>query len=327
MSKSLYIFLFLVTAVIKGQVLLPTTETAFEAQHHFNPLVIKKNGVKKITFEIIDKRDFEVAVDKNLVETYEFNSDGFITRYYYTTIVKTLEKHVAKYSPRGRPYQEVSTEYVYDTISTTYLYANNNLILKRYHDGVAYYEGRYYRYDKDGNKTKELRFKETNNSTDKSFFVLGNQLLLSEDSFQYQTYGAKQIKCLFLNNENRPYKEKITNFDENGLKKTISENYTAAAWIMQDQSFEYNKAGQLTMAKFDGNANNNVVLKNTYQYDDRGELYAEMQYKNDVLLREISYVSDKTNGLLNSFIIRDPSAKSLRIVKLKYDFGMVGKRD
>jgi hypothetical protein len=56
------------------------------------------------------------------------------------------------------------------------------------------------------------------------------------------------------------------------------------------------------------------------------ELYTEKQYKNDILLREISYVSSKSDSLLNSFIIRDPSNKTMRIVKLKYDFGLLGQR-
>ncbi len=306
--------------------MLPTTETAFENQHHFNPLIIKQKGIKKITFEILDKKDFEIAIDKSLVETYEFNSDGFLTRYYYTNIVKTIEKHISHHTKKGRPYEEVHVEYLYDTVSTNYVYANNNLILKRYHDGANYYEGRYYRYDKDGNLTKELRFKEINNSPDKSFFVLGNQLLLSEDSFQYQKFGAKQIKCVYLNNENRPYKEKVSNIDSVGRKKSITEHYTAAAWIMQEQKFDY-KGNKLSMAKFEGNANNSIALKNKYEYDEQGELYSELQYKNEVLMKEISYVSDKNNGLLNSIIIRDPTAKTIRIIKLKYDFGMLGKTD
>jgi hypothetical protein len=306
----------------KAQVILPTTETAFEAQHNFNPEVIRARGIKKITFEIIDKKDFEVAVDKNLVETYEFNADGKISRYYYTTIVKTLERQVA--SGRNRTGIRTVSEYIYDTISTTYFYAGNNLILRRYHDGMNYYESRYYRYDASGSLTRELRFKETNNSPDKSVFILGNQVLLSEDSFQYQRYSSGQVKCIFLNNENRPYKERITNVDSLGRTKNSNENYTVASWIMQESKFEYT-GNRLTMARFEGNANNKIVLQNTYEYDDKNELYTEKQYKNGVLLKEVSYVTDKTNNLLNSFIIRDLFAKSMRIVRLKYDLGSVGK--
>ncbi len=324
MRKLSFILLFILGTQLRAQVLLPTTETAFETQHHFNPEIIKQKGIKKIVCEIIDKKDFEVAVDKNLVETYEFNLEGLLTRHYYTNIVKTIEKHLPIYGRRGVQSYQVVNDYLYDTVSTSYFYSGNNLILKRYHDGAGYYESRYYRYDGSGNLTKELRYKETNNSADRSIFILGNQLLLSEDSFQYQKFRSGQVKCVFLNNENRPYKERITNVDSLGRKRKINENYTAASWIMQESTFEYKK-DRLIIAQFEGNANNKIVLKNTYEYDEQNELYTEKQYKNDALLREISYVSDRSNNLLNSYIIREANSKSLRIVKLKYDFGMIGK--
>lgn len=323
MLKDLFIVLFLFSLSFSAQVLLPTTETAFETQHNFNPEFIRTKGIKKITFEIMDKKDFEVAVDKNLTETYEFNADGKLARFYYTTIVKTNERQITKVNRKGQKISTTVSDYVYDTVSTTYFYAGNNLILKRYHDGMGYYESRYYRYDAQGNLTKELRFKETNNSPDRSLFILGNQVLLSEDSFQYQQYGF-QLKSIFLNNENRPYKERITNYDSLSRKKTENEHYTVASWIMQENKFEYN-GKHLVLAQFEGNANNKVLIKNTYEYDDTNELYTEKQFKNDLLLREISYVTSKADSLLNSIVIRDPSNKSIRIVKLKYDFGMIGR--
>ena len=136
-----------------AQVLLPTTETAFEKQHSFNPEVIKTKNIRKITFEIVDKKDFETVVDKNLIETYEFDTNGLITRYYYTTIVKTVERQITT-GPVYKGRKKISNgssyfinDYVYDTISTSYFYQNNLLKLKRYHDGANYYESRYYRYN------------------------------------------------------------------------------------------------------------------------------------------------------------------------------------
>ncbi|MES2679150.1 MAG: hypothetical protein V4635_04660 [Bacteroidota bacterium] len=306
--------------------LIPTPETAFEPQHNFNPSTIKTKNIKKITFEIIDKKDYEVAVDKNLIEIYEFNTDGLLSRYYYTTIIKTFERQVVSKSRKGRTQIKTFNDYVYDTVSTSYFYSGNNLILKRYHDGMNYYESRYYRYDSLNQLTKEMRYKETNNSPDRSVFILGNQVLLSEDSFQYKKFSSGQVKCVLLNNENRPYKDKITNFDSLGRKINVNEIYTAAAWIMQENKYEY--AGKkFVSAQFEGNANNKVILRNVYEYDDKDELYAEKQFKNETLVKEISYVTDKNDSLLNSIIIRDPANKTIRIVRLRYDTGAVSKSD
>lgn len=318
LNKFFVIVLSVFFSTLTAQVVLPTAETAFNPAHNFNPAVIREKGITKIVFEILDKKDFEVAVDKSLTEIYEFNAKGQLTRFYYTVIAKTVEKQVTRLNRKGQASFHTSSEYLYDTISTRYFYQNDKLVLQRYHDGLNYFESHYFRYDASGNKTKELRYRETNVSPSKSFFVLGNQVLLSEDSFQYQRFSSGQLKCAFLNNENRPYKEQITNFDEAGRKKAVSESYTSASWIMQEQRFEYTQE-RMTAAVFEGNANNQVLLKNTYEYDENKELYTEKHYRNEVLEKELSYVSNKTDGLLNSIVIRDPINKTIRIIRLKYD--------
>jgi hypothetical protein len=306
-----------------SQVLLPTYKTAFEKQHQFNSEVIKKRGIKKITFEIVDKKDFETVVDKNLIETYEFDTNGSLLRYYYTTIVKSIERNIPLVTQKGRKKQisfRTYIDYIYDTISTTYIYKNNLLALKRYHDGLNYYESRYFQYDDKANMIKEMRFKETNNSTDKQLFILGNQVLLSTDSMQFFNYSQKQTKCVYFNSEKRPYKENFIYKDSLGNIIKIYENYVAASWIVQEQKFSYT-GNRLISAEYFGNANTNFKRKVEFEYDALNELFTEKQFKNDVLIKEISYVSDKNNGLLNSFVERDPINKSMRIVKLKYDFG------
>ena len=321
-----YILLFLLLAgLLPAQVLLPTHQSAFELEHNFNPELIKQKGIRRITYEIMDKKDFEVAVDKHLVETYEFNSEGLVSRYYYTNVAKTFERHSPVYNRGKAVSYNVTYEYVYDTVSTSYFYNNRNqLILRRFHDGANYYESRYYHYNAEGLLTKELRYKETNNSPGKGVFILGNQVLLSEDSFQYHKAGKGIQKCVFVNNENRPYKERITRSDSTGLVIAMNETYLAATWIRQEHSYEY-RGKRLVAARFEGNANNNIVLKHVYEYDENNELYSEKQFRNELLLKEISYVTDKQNGLLNSIIIRDPTNKNMRIIRLKYDFGMIGK--
>ena len=102
----------------------------------------------------------------------------------------------------------------------------------------------------------------------------------------------------------------------------VSEHYTAASWITQEKTFEYAN-GRLASARFAGNANNNIELRTVYEYDSDGELYGEKQFRNDVLVKEISYVTEKPALLLNSFVIRDHVNKNMRIVKLRYELGLL----
>jgi hypothetical protein len=316
------IVLICILSAAQGQTLKPSPQSAFEPLLDFNAIFIKEQKVKSITFDIIDKKDFEAPVDKNLMHYYEFDSAGFLKRFYYTTIIKTIEKEYHS-QPVYRKRRLVSNgsvyyknEYLYDTISTVYFYKNNNLILKRFNDG-SYYESRYYSYDAKNRVTKERRVKETNLSADKSNFMLGSQTVISEDSFQYLDITPRQYKQICLNSENRPYKEIIFNSDSAGNVVSKNESYTVA-WIVQNTTYTYNKKNQLTSVTFKGNANGDVVLKSTYEYDNMNCIYTEKQYKNDIELKELSYVTEKANRRLNSFIIRDPNKKNIRIIKLLY---------
>lgn len=310
-----------------AQLLVPDPATVFKKEYTFSPQYIKKNQIKKVVFEILDKKDFETAVDKHLVENYEFSSFGFLLRFYYTDIIKTIEKEVTV-PPRYRGRRKVSNgytymvnDYIFDTISTTYIYKEltEKLLMKRSHLGNGFYDSRYYRYDSLANLVEEARFKETNISQAKNDFILGNQVLVSKDSTKVIPYTENQTKIIYYNSEKRPYKEQII-LKKNGLITDISESYVAASWIQQNQKFEYNDKGQMTQAVFNTNANVNLAYKHTFEYDKNGWLLTEKKYKNDVLLTESSFVNDTISSLVNSVVIRDFANKSIRIIKMKYSY-------
>lgn len=311
---------------LTAQLITPDHTTVFKKEYTFSPEHIKKNQIKKVVFEILDKKDYEAPVDKNLVEHYEFNSSGHITRFYYTDIVKTIEKQVTvppTYKGRRKVkngYSYAVNDYIYDTISITNLFNNaNKLLMKRNHIGNGFYETRYYQYDSTLHMVQEERFKETNVSPNKSDFILGNQVLLSKDSMRAVTYGDNQVKIVYFNSEKRPYKEQII-IKKNGNVTSINESYIAASWIQQNQEFEYNSKGQLTSAIFNSNANVSLSYKHTFDYDKNGWLLTEKRYKNNVLLTESSFVNDTNSALVNSIVIRDFVNKSIRIIKLKYAY-------
>lgn len=317
------LFSFICLQFRSQSLLVPSPNSAFAPILEFNTPFVRKQKIKSITFDIIDKKDFQIAVDKNLMNYYEFNSDGLLNRFYYTSIAKTIEKevHVQPIYKRkkmvSKGYSYKVNEYVYDTVSTVYMYSNKRLIMKRFNDGT-YYETRYYNHDVKGRITKEKRFKETNISETKNIFILGNQTLISQDSFQYVDISQKQYKQICLNSENRPYKEIVINTDSIGNVTSTNEHYTVA-WIMQSAEFKYEK-GILSSAEFKGNANGDVVMKSTYVCDSTNCIYTEKQFRNELMLKEISYVTERETKMLNSFIARDPINKTIRIVKLHYSY-------
>lgn len=307
-----------------SQTLLPKAEAAFESQLPFNHQYIQSQKIKSITFQIIDKKDMQVAEEKGLSHFYEFNQKGLLSRFYYTTIIKTIEKEYHS-APVYRNHRKVSNgntytknEYLYDTTSTVYFYNDSNLLkLKRYNDG-PYYESYYYEYSLDGKMEKEKRCKETNVSEIKSEFKLGGQFILSEESYKYQVTGKNQYKKICQNNEGRSYKEIIFNTNDAGQLTSINEQYIVT-WIMQNSQFSYNAKGQLTSAVYKSNSNGELELSRTYEYDANDCLLTEKQFRNGVLQKEISYITD-ANKKLTSYIIRDTNNKTIRIIKLDYQY-------
>ncbi|MES2567248.1 MAG: hypothetical protein V4565_10300 [Bacteroidota bacterium] len=323
-SILLICFLSTSTTSFFGQTLLPTAETAFESQLPFNTEYIQTQKIKSITFDIIDKKDLQIAEDKGLLNYYEFNKEGLLTRFYYTSINKIIQKefhtgpryHKRKLVSNGSSYTK--NEYVYDTVSTTYFYnADNKLKLKRYNDG-PYYESYYYDYNAEGKLEKEKRYKETNVSGNKSEFRLGGQFLISAETYTYLATGKNQYKKTCMNDEGRPYKDIIYTLNDKKKPSSINEQYTVA-WITQNSHFTYNTKGQLIKASFKSNSNGDEEHIRTYEYDTKDCLLTEKQFKNGVLLKEISYVTDTYNRV-NSYIIRDPNNKTIRIIKLFYQY-------
>ncbi len=309
---------------LQAQALVPKAESAFEAQLPFNTAYIKEKKIRSITFDILDKKDFQVAEDKGLLNYYEFNTQGLLTRYYYTSIAKVIEKeyhHDAVYRKHRKvsnAYTYTKNEYVYDTVSTTYFYDNLDLLkMKRYHDG-PYYESKYYTYSTANRPTSEMRFKETNASENKAEFKLGTQTMLSDETFDYLVTGKNQYKKICKNDEGRVYKEIIFNYNQAQQLTSLNEQYTAT-WISQTSEFTYNAKGQLASAVYRSNANGELEQKRIYEYDANDCLLTEKQFRNGVLQREISYVTGPDKKL-NSYIIRDPNGKSMRIVKLLYNY-------
>lgn len=304
---------------------MPGTGALSDNTFSFNAAEIKKRKIKSIIFDIVDKKDFQIAEDKDLSKHFEFDTEGSLIRSYYTIIKKIIQKdfHTA---PVYRHNRLVSAGGVYsksiyefDTLFTNYFYdAHGNLIGKRYNDGT-YYNAIYYKYDSIGHMINLLSCKETNANADKSVFTLGMQKVNFEEKYRYVNSSPLQYKQLFLNNENRVFKEMIVTFNVAHKPVQYNESYVAT-WINQVTDFIYNDKNILIEKKYTSNASQELQLRETYEYDENALLYTEKHYKNNVLLTETGYVNDNSEKLPSSFVTRDYINQTMQIVKLIYSY-------
>lgn len=323
----LFVFLLLCifTFQLKSQVFHPPIQHIADNIPDFNFQEIKKRKIRSIIFDMVDKKDFQVAEDRDLSRHYEFDTLGRITRSYYTVVRRIVQKefHTPPVYKRKRLVYGGSTYYKnvyeFDTLSCIFIYnAQGNLACKRYNDGTVY-NSNYYWYDSLNRVTRVQYCKETNSSNDRSVFVLGMQQKQFEENYRYAYTSDQQYKKLCLNDENRVFKEEIVSLTKDKKPRQYNETFVAT-WINQVTDFTYNDKGQFIEKKYTSNAGTPVEIKDVFTYDKNNYLDMEKHYKNGTLVSETGYVNDVTSGLPTSYVTRDPVNKTMQIVRLLYTY-------
>jgi hypothetical protein len=286
---------------------------------------VAKNRIRSIHASIVYKRDNEAIQDKGLSKTWEYDSRGLLTRYYFTTIkgfVNNEISHPAVYR-RGRrisaAYITEEPTYSYDTTFTDYLYnPQKQLILRRTRDG-DYYNAVYYEYDTQGDLRKESVYRETNASENRNVFKLGVQNQLSQEEFRYEKPSTRQRKCKHLNDEGKVFKETIFQYDSIGHLLEENNSYTVS-WMRSSTHMTYDKSGRMIMKLAVSNENGEESAKSIYKYTGDNKVDVEERFKGDEKYYELNYLYDKQTDLLTSHFIREELNKAIVIVKYSYEF-------
>jgi len=291
----------------------------------FNKDSIRAKKIKSISVSIVDKPDGSVIIDKGAMQGFEFDTAGRVTRYYYTILNRAIKKdyETPAIYKKGRLIQAAeSNSYIYylnDTIFCTIFYNEKSQIIGKRVQTGDYYDAYYYEYNEEGNIKKELHCKETNVSENKKEFKLGVQTILSSETYEYQKLTPTQTKKRFLNDEGREYKKAIINYDSKG--NIVNENYEfIVSWMQKNIAYTYNEKFQLKELALKSNEGGEINKKQTFEYDEKGNVITEKQFTNDILTNEISYLYDETKTFLKSHIDRDFKNTTIGIVKYAYTF-------
>lgn len=264
----------------------------------YNKKFVADNKIKKITASVASKPDNDIVKDIGLTHGHEFDSTGNATKIY-----------TAYLNNNGTS----------DTVATRFFYDKNfNMILKRSNNG-AFYNSYYYEYYDDKKAKKEVHCRETNSNLEAAGFKLGVQLVLSQESFRYDSLTPTQFKKICLNDEGRLYKQGIINKDS--LGRIVEESYSyAVGWVKNVNNYKYNNSGRISERINRSNENGDVNERTTYEYDVSGNLITEKRYKNEIQTQEMSYLYDDQKKLLKSLVTRYHLEKRIGIVKYSYEF-------
>lgn len=291
----------------------------------FNSELVKKNRIKKIDITIVDKPDGNIIIDKGARRGYEFNENGYVSKYYYTIFnrIQSEEVLIPAIKKNGRIIKAETIrntiKYINDTIFINAYYDNQNRIITKRVKSGEYFDTFYYEYNGKGQMIKKLHFKETNISENKNEFILGVQNELSSEFFNYEMITLAQTKIRCINDEGREYKKVIINFDddENVLSKT---HEFIVSWMRQESTYKYDENGKLLKKTFETNESNEIKEYSLFEYDKSGALLTEIKFKDNVLSNEINYLYDESNTFIKSEVNRDHTNASIVIVKYSYTF-------
>ncbi len=313
--KILSIFLFQIIWLCKAQLLLFSPEYLFEKFPVFNPEYIQKNKIKKIEFDIIDKKDWQEAEDKNLTEVYEFEATGKLKRFYHTSIKKIIRIETQHKKHKNFTTQEL---FEYDTTSTEYLY-QPNLIIERHKFPNNYTEATYLKFCNSKWICKEEKYIESYRTLSTGNQVLDKLLLKAQDSIVTYEF-PNQIKQIYYNNEKLPYKEKFIYFNDKKQITEILEQLIVANGRIK-KTFQYHPQKKLiltTQMLIDYGHPESYAIE--YQYDEGGRVYSEKHFRNNNALKEYQYIYSENNNELKSILIRTIEDKNIRIIKLIYEY-------
>ena len=108
--------------------------------------------------------------------------------------------------------------------------------------------------------------------------MLGVQTVLSEEKFEYENLTPTQVQKKFLNDEGKPYKQGILNFN-NG--KPLDESYQfIVGYIRSGVNYKYDSQGKLIEIFSTDNSSGYNTEKIIYEYDNIGNVKTEKKFKN-----------------------------------------------
>lgn len=289
----------------------------------FNKQFIKKNKIKTITAGVADKPDGEIIRDKGLAQVFLFDTNGNLSRIYYNeiTFIQKTEVEIPATYKRGkllkRSYTKIDYQYHYDTLGTEFFYTTNGFLsMKRTFTGDVYLTA-YYEYSAEGWLKRQTKCRETNAAKHGEPFKLGMQTILSDEKFEYEKLSSTQVKKIFLNDEDKPYKTGIINYKE---ELPADETYQfVVGFIRSSVVYKYDAADRLVEKTITDNSSGSNTEKFIYEYDEKENLTKEKRFKNGMQSDEIIFLYDET-GKLTSQADRQFQKENIRIVKYEYEF-------
>ncbi len=292
---------------------------------NFNPELMKQNKVKSVEIKVVNKQDGAFIVDQGTTYGYKFDTDGYVTRYYYTVFKKVEAAETptntalfsGKNSKKGSP--PSLYKFINDTIFTEIKYdSQHHITCKRVQNGATF-DSYYYTYDNSNQVIKEVHYKETNAGKSMDDYKPGSQELIYTETYDYKILSPNQTKKITMNGRGAPFKNTFIKYDNK--KNLIAQTHeSTVSSTRQEYTYAYNPANKLIKKSFKSNENGSIPNESVYEYSKGGNLISEKKYKNNVLVYELNFIYDENGLFIRSEANRNHTTATVFIARYNYEY-------
>lgn len=304
MSKLLNISFFLTSAfnLVFGSSafaqLINANAHLFSDEPFFNEKFIAQNKIRSVKGKLASKKEMDIIRRSFTEDYYEFDQQG---------------KQLAFYNTFYKQDRQKDTTMVLFTYNT-----NDNLIVKRKCDHYGFFSY-HYTLDDTGRIIASKYCRDENTGPNKRLFTLGTQFVIAEEEFRYEKLNGNTEKKVSLNNYGRAFKEDVISYDEFGWVSSIASRYLIGNNYSK-VSYEYNENGRISSkTTISGSGKDQKILKETYTYDEIGNLLEMNVYKNDehVTVKQVLYDG---RMLMSALLTKEVATNLIHIVEYDYTF-------
>lgn len=243
------------------------------------------------------KKELDRIRPQSLVEIFEFNENG---------------QQITTYNT----FRQFGSQE--DTSIVQFEYQNEQLITKRKSDNYGFFSDNY-AYDSVNRLSSKTYCRDENKNGDKFNFELSKQYTITSEQYEYSGEEGQKLIKKYFNNYNRPFKEEVWEWDENGYLVSISSK-TVIGKKRAKTIFKYNDNGLVRLKVEQPDLDKERTIKNEYMYDEVGNLIEHNIYKSDQQITHRKLLYNEKTMLLESSLSKDIAARMITITKYQYEF-------
>lgn len=292
------LFCLMACSPLFAQLVVNNSNYNLHSETYFNPKFLRVNQIEKITGKVSIKKELQPITDLGNISQFVFDRKG--------NLIEKIESFTVNYQRK-------------DTSSILFQYNDINQLISVTNQVNKGFDATAYNYDSAGNIIKKSFFRGSNISQYKYQLNQGKKYFVREESLIIEKQSNQFEKVTTLNSDGAPYL--ITEIEYNELSNIIKKTSRFVVTNKKKEiTYSYNENGMLAEIVETSNLMSPLEIKYSYTYDNLGNVYEELKYKNGILVERRQFLYEDVSSLLTAELIKNEKTNEIKIIQFEYEF-------